>query len=68
MHQINELEFFGTESTSSSSSTTDPTTDSVVVGGIDAEFKEVNKFISQSTSMIASRLSNLRKNRLNENF
>ena len=68
MHQINELEFFGTESTSSSSSTTDPTTDSVVVGGIDAEFKEVNKFISQSTSMIASRLSNLRKNRLNENL
>ena len=68
MHQINELEFFGTESTSSSSSTTDPTTDSIVVGGIDAEFKEVNKFISQSTSTIASRLSNLRKNRLNENF
>tara|TARA_Y100000992_G_scaffold81372_1_gene51781 strand:- start:8 stop:1900 length:1893 start_codon:yes stop_codon:yes gene_type:complete len=68
MHQINELEFFGTESTSSSSSTTDPTTDSVVVGGIDAEFKEVNKFISQSTSMISSRLSNLRKNRLNENL
>lgn len=68
MHQINELEFFGTESTSSSSSTTDPTTDSVVVGGIDAEFKEVNKFISQSTSTIASRLSNLRKNRLNENL
>ena len=68
MHQISELEFFGTESTSSSSSTTDPTTDSVVVGGIDAEFKEVNKFISQSTSTIASRLSNLRKNRLNENF
>ena len=68
MHQINELEFFGTESTSSSSSTTDPTTDSVVLGGIDAEFKEVNKFISQSTSMIASRLSNLRKNRLNENL
>ena len=68
MHQINELEFFGTESTSSSSSTTDPTTDSIEVGGIDAEFKEVNKFISQSTSTIASRLSNLRKNRLNENF
>ncbi len=68
MHQINELEFFGTESTSSSSSTTDPTTDSVVVGGIDAEFKEVNKFISQSTSMISSRLSNLRKNRLNDNL
>lgn len=68
LHQINELEFFGTESTSSSSSTTDPTTDSIVVGGIDAEFKEVNKFISQSTSTIASRLSNLRKNRLNENF
>ncbi len=68
MHQINELEFFGTESTSSSSTTTDPTTDSVVVGGVDAEFKEANKFISQSTSIVASRLSNLRENRLNENF
>ena len=69
MHQINELEFFGTEGESSSSEeTSDPTTDTVVVGGVEAEFKEANKFIQQSTSMIASRLSNLRKNRLNDNL
>ena len=69
MHQINELEIFGTEGESSSSEeTSDPTTDTVVVGGVEAEFKEANKFIQQSTSMIASRLSNLRKNRLNDNL
>ena len=64
MHQINELEFFGTESSSSSSSG-DPLSDPNLLGSIETQSKEVVKFIEQSTSSISNRLKTLRKNRLN---
>ena len=64
MHQINELEFFGTESSSSSSSG-DPLSDPNLLGSIETQSKEVAKFIEQSTSSISNRLKTLRKNRLN---
>ena len=64
MHQINELEFFGTESSSSSSSG-DPLSDPNLLGLIETQSKEVVKFIEQSTSSISNRLKTLRKNRLN---
>ena len=63
MHQINELEFFGTESSSSSSSG-DPLSDPNLLGSIETQSKEVVKFIEQSTSSISNRLKTLRKNRL----
>ena len=64
LHQINELEFFGTESSSSSSSG-DPLSDPNLLGSIETQSKEVAKFIEQSTSSISNRLKTLRKNRLN---
>ena len=64
LHQINELEFFGTESSSSSSSG-DPLSDPNLLGSIETQSKEVVKFIEQSTSSISNRLKTLRKNRLN---
>ena len=64
MNQINELEFFGTESSSSSSSG-DPLSDPNLLGSIETQSKEVAKFIEQSTSSISNRLKTLRKNRLN---